>query len=734
LQNARREVAFLQRVLDAIPSPVYLKDLDGRYRVCNEAFARFLGRDGAEIIGRTVQEITAEDTARRHEEIDRQLLAGFRAPLDGSGWVEYESDLASAAHEMTHGISRKAVMKDESGAALGVVGTVVDVTKLKAAQDGYRRAQKYLSAIIEFLPDPTFVVDAQHRVTAWNKAMEAMTDTPGDEVLGTTGHAQAFYGFQRPMLVDVLLDGVAASDGDYEQVCRDGDGVVAEAFVPHLYGGRGGYIWGKAALLYDEEGQGAGAVQSLRDVTDRRNAESALANAKRFAEELLDRIAVPSLVIGRNHEVLLWNRSLADLTGVQSADTVGTDRQWRGFYETGRPVLADLVLEQDAEQIARFYPNAVPSHTEPGGWRDEGWLQADTRERRYVVFEALPVRIAGRIEAVIQTTSDLTEIKMAAEAVEESMRKYQLISERSLVGIYVTTMDRFAYVNPKMTEIFGYTREEFLAGMGLLQLVVPADRRVVRMSVRDRLEGAAVGTAVSFRGRKKTGQLVYLEEYGAAAMYEGERAIIGSIMDVTARKTAENRTLAMSAWLEEVNAALKQANEKLEVLSSTDSLTGLANRRAFDTRMRTEWLRAVREHCRLSLVVADVDFFKAYNDTYGHPEGDECLKRIAEVLGRAARRPGDLAARFGGEEFVLLLPNTEPAGAEEVAKRVLAEVQALSIAHPGSCVSAVVTVSLGVASMIPARGDHPQILISAADDALYRAKSAGRNRVEAARC
>ncbi len=737
LQDARRKAAYLQLVLDAVPAPVYSKDLDGRYRACNAAFAGFVGCHPTEIIGRTVYDIAPRDVARRHEEQDRLVLETLGEPTSGPGgyWVEYESDLASAANRMTHGISRKAVLRDEKGALLGVIGTVSDVTTLKQTQEGLKRAQERFAAIIEFLPDPTFVVDAQRRVTAWNKAMEVMTGIAKSEVVGTCKYAQAFYGYERPMLLDLLLGGAQAIEQEYEHLQRDGDSVVAEAFASHLYGGKGGHVWIKANLLTDEKGEVAGAIESIRDVTDRKRAEGALEDAKRFAEKLLDRIPVPGMVISDNHEVLLWNRSLAALTGVGSAEAVGTDAQWRAFYGEKRPVLADLVLEQDIERIGAYYPHAVPSQEEPGGWRDEGWHRTGRGDSRYLVYEASPVRTSdGRIEAVIQTASDITDVKLAAEAVEESERKYRFLTERSLVGIYVTTAARFAYVNPKMTEIFGYTAEEFLDGMDPLDVVVPEDRDAVGRSVRSRLEGEVVGTAQSFRGRRKTGETIYLESYGSAIVYEGEPAIIGTIMDVTERKRAEDRILSMSSRLEEINAALKRANEELEALSSIDSLTGLANRRMFDKQLQDEWWRAVRERNCLALVMADVDFFKSYNDTYGHPRGDECLKKVAEVLRGAARRAGDLAARFGGEEFVLLLANTPPAGAKKVAARVLSEVEALCIAHPGSCVSRYVTLSVGVAVVTPDQGDSPHALVAAADDALYRAKTNGRNRMEVAGC
>jgi diguanylate cyclase (GGDEF)-like protein len=174
---------------------------------------------------------------------------------------------------------------------------------------------------------------------------------------------------------------------------------------------------------------------------------------------------------------------------------------------------------------------------------------------------------------------------------------------------------------------------------------------------------------------------------------------------------------------------LANANLQLERLARVDALTGIANRRALDEALGAEWRRAARASNCLTLVLVDIDFFKAYNDTYGHPAGDACLARVARLLESVLRRPADLAGRFGGEEFVILLPDTSLEGAFAVAERVRAGVEAFGIVHTASSVASVVTISAGVASATPAAGILPPSLVEAADTALYEAKAAGRNRV-----
>ena len=167
----------------------------------------------------------------------------------------------------------------------------------------------------------------------------------------------------------------------------------------------------------------------------------------------------------------------------------------------------------------------------------------------------------------------------------------------------------------------------------------------------------------------------------------------------------------------------------LESLSMTDALTGLANRRYFDDFLLAEWRRAAREESGMGLILADIDFFKLYNDHYGHLEGDKALKRVAEALKQSVQRPRDLVARFGGEEFVMLLPSIDAAGVEVVANRVLNLVRNLKIPHEKSNVAECLTISLGLAWVEPSTELDMTQFINAADEALYQSKDHGRDQV-----
>ncbi len=181
----------------------------------------------------------------------------------------------------------------------------------------------------------------------------------------------------------------------------------------------------------------------------------------------------------------------------------------------------------------------------------------------------------------------------------------------------------------------------------------------------------------------------------------------------------------------EQQAIIERQLRSMETLANTDGLTGLANRRSLDEHLETEWRRGVREHNFLAVVMLDIDFFKSYNDKYGHPSGDECIRNIASVIKRYARRAGDIAARYGGEEFVLVLPGVDLGDAASIAEKIRLEIFSANRPHAGSPEGRV-TVSAGTASAPAASLDSGEELLRFADRALYRAKAEGRNRVVAA--
>jgi diguanylate cyclase (GGDEF)-like protein len=201
------------------------------------------------------------------------------------------------------------------------------------------------------------------------------------------------------------------------------------------------------------------------------------------------------------------------------------------------------------------------------------------------------------------------------------------------------------------------------------------------------------------------------------------------VEEVLARIEVHLSIIRLQQQLQLANESLEIANQKLYKQTVLDGLTQIANRRHFDEYLMHEWQRAVRDKNSIALLLCDIDFFKQYNDTYGHQGGDDCLKQIAQAIEKVSKRPADLVARYGGEEFGVILPNTIITGAIEISEQICQAVRDLKIGHKKSRAANYVTLSLGVSCLIPSTENNMTEFIEMADKALYQAKHQGRNRV-----
>jgi diguanylate cyclase (GGDEF)-like protein len=246
-----------------------------------------------------------------------------------------------------------------------------------------------------------------------------------------------------------------------------------------------------------------------------------------------------------------------------------------------------------------------------------------------------------------------------------------------------------------------------------------ATRRIVREGMRASLTCplTALGQTVGFLFFSSTTAGIYTQAHVSFM-----RQIAGQLSMILSKSTLYKDLL-------ETKERLEIANTELQSLASADGLTGVANRRALDQGLEQEWRRAVRGGAPLSLLLVDVDVFKAYNDRYGHAAGDDCLRGIASTLATAARRAGDLVARYGGEEFAVVVPGCSDENARRLAERLRSRIADLALPHDASDVAPHVTISVGAATAMPGPGIAAADLVRIADEALYEAKRAGRNRV-----
>lgn len=279
---------------------------------------------------------------------------------------------------------------------------------------------------------------------------------------------------------------------------------------------------------------------------------------------------------------------------------------------------------------------------------------------------------------------------------------------------------RFAYVGPQIESLLGWSPESWATVQDWADRMHPDDRQwVVDYCVAQ--SKAGVDHEADYRALNKDGSYVWIRDVVHVVRNEEGtvEALIGFMFDISERKRTEEKLLCLQ--------------RELEDLSFKDGLTGVANRRRLDAVLEMEWAAALSSKRPLSLMMLDIDFFKQYNDHYGHVRGDECLRRVAMALRAGATRPRDFLARYGGEEFVLVLPETDEKGAEQVAARCRDALAGEAIPHERSTVGPAVTISIGVGTIVPSVDESPLPFLEEVDRRLYQAKQRGRNCVVGSR-
>jgi diguanylate cyclase (GGDEF)-like protein/PAS domain S-box-containing protein len=340
----------------------------------------------------------------------------------------------------------------------------------------------------------------------------------------------------------------------------------------------------------------------------------------------------------------------------------------------------------------------------------------------------------GRVWQTLGTSQDITD------RVKSENRLTQLA--RNIPGvIYQFRMradgtSHFPYASDGIRDIYGVTplevREDASAVFTVLH---PDDLERISQSIQESAANLSPWHC-EYRVRFADGRMIWVLGF-ATPQREADGSTIwhGYITDISDRKEAEfllinekERAEEAELKLQKTQIVLERINQKLLKLIDTDPLTRIANRRCFNIRFKQEWKRLLREQKPLSLILFDVDYFKNYNTCYGHPQGDRCLIKIAQTAQKNVARSSDLVARIGGEEFAVILPNTDLQGAKVVAEKIRLAIYSLELAHPDSEVENKVTISLGIMSLIPTTGQSPTTLINQADQALLEAKRRGKNQ------
>lgn len=449
-----------------------------------------------------------------------------------------------------------------------------------------------------------------------------------------------------------------------------------------------------------------------RDLSDRKRIETELRRTKEFLEQTNRVARVGGWAMDMVTEQLIWTEVTREIHGV-SPDYTSTLAEAIDFYKPGPS--RDTITQA----IQRCLDSQVPwdvtlELVTPSGqirWiRTQGQGEFDS--------DGTCLRLYGSIQ-------DIDDRVKAEQALAASEERLQLVLKAANDGWWDWDLVQDTlYYSPRWFTMLGYTPDEQPHTPALWkQLIHPEDRPRVEALVIAALATGQASYVVESRLRHKQGHYVPVKTKGLISRDRQGRAIrvSGANTDLTYQKQAEARQAELYRQLKAVNADLSQQ-------AAMDGLTQVANRRQFDQTFSRLWQQAQINQTPIGLILCDIDFFKPYNDNYGHPAGDRCLCQVAAAITQAVHRRHDLVARYGGEEFVILLPETDEPGAMQVAQRIRQRIAQLALPHHFSPVATTITVSMGVGCHIPTVDDQSDTFISQVDAALYRAKRHGRDR------
>lgn len=766
---------------------IFLSDLNWRLISANQRGRELLGFSPDEKKGCSLLDIVLP---QYHSRIRSHVIKKFRG--QSAPTVEFEA-LLPDGRIISLEISSRIVYKN--GRAVAVQGIARDITGRQAAEAAIRESEQRLLDIINFLPDSTLVIDKEGKVIAWNKAMEEMTGIEAKEMLGKGEYKYAipFFGCARPILIDLVLQPEAEVAG-YYLLNKDQARLSGETFCPYI-GAQGAYMYGTASPIYDSQGAVVGAIESIRDVTERRKMENAVRDSEAkfrtlantapgliflaqgtkylyvnpafsrllgYSEEELLELNVWDLV-HPDHRDMVKNRSQARQAGKSVPEryefkVVSKDGQvhWLDYsanlidYE-GKPAIiaiaTDITIAKELQEALRKSEMTFRqlADTAPAlifvlqGYKFRYFNSTFASVLTYEEHELLSVHAldvvhpdfkslvkyrllelqynntefrldikvvdkkgheywidmcASMIEweggpAVIAVGYDISSHKRIQEALVQSESNFRQLADTAPTLIFVMRDSRLIYVNQTFENQTAYSRKECL-GMNVWEFIHPDHREWIKyMSEQSRPGGASPGRYQA-KILRKDGSVAWGDFSTSEIIFNGQPAILVVGIDVSDRK---------------------QAEEQITYLSYHDKLTGLYNRAYAE-----EMLQKLdsEDNLPLSFILGDVNGLKLVNDAFGHMHGDNLLKSAAKILTSSCGDQG-LVARWGGDEFVLLLPRCD----ENEALQLCTRISDTCNAFPNFPVQ--ISISLGLAVKRFA-GQSIEEISKEAEDLMYRNK------------
>ncbi|MBW4564497.1 MAG: PAS domain S-box protein [Mojavia pulchra JT2-VF2] len=712
---------------------------DGSISFVNEAFCRFFGLKREEIIGQHYEPVVFEE--------DRKRVVSLMNSINSQNPVVTIENrvIAPGKVRWTQWINRG--IFDAQGNIIELQSVGRDISNLKLVEKALSESEKKFRAIFNQTFQFMGLLQPDGMILEINQTALEFVGITRQEVVGKPIWETKWWTISLNTQAQLKAAIAQAANGEFIRYEVD--------------------VWGRdhqvitidfsLRPILDETGQVTLLILEGRDITARKKAEEALSSSQDFLQKVAN--TVPQILylfdLSQGTSIYLNQRSVTVL-GYSVEEICGADPQWlmNCFHPDDQHLLHDL-----PNRFINLADNEVLSTEYQFRHKNGEWRWLNTRE---VVFardaNGIPTQILGSVE-------DISTRKAAEAVLKQQAERERLITE--ITQKIRQSLNLSEVLNTTVNSI----RQCLLSdSVAIYQLEANGRGCFVAESVSNGYLPLLQQTAHPFLGKEYFSHYLqglpivlhdiqqsdfsaeiieFLQRYQVKAaivvpILNGEH-LWGLLIVHQCAKTRHWQTFEVNLLQQlanQVAIAIHQsvlyqqaqaANEELHRLATLDGLTQIANRRRFDEYLEAEWNRLKRAQLPLSLILFDVDFFKHYNDTYGHLAGDDCLRQVANTLKRVVQRPADLVARYGGEEFTVILPLTEMQGAIHVAQTIRQAVRNLAIPHARSCVSNYVTVSLGIVSILPNSEFSPSDLINAADKALYTAKQQGRDRLIALR-
>jgi diguanylate cyclase (GGDEF)-like protein/PAS domain S-box-containing protein len=672
--------AELDRRTAITPAMIHSIDENGRLISVSDAWLAKLGYARDEVLGRPSSEfLTPESRAHAVTDVLPEFFRTGRCEN-----VQYQMVCKDGS---IIDVLLSGVLEDKPiGKGRISLAVITDVTALKQTKRQLAESEAKYRSLVEDQTELVSLASPEGELQYVNHAYAALYGMRPDDMVG------------RNLFDFVPADAHAELARHFCDVCIADHSMANENQVILPNGKRRWIGWTNRALR-DPDGQVTTIHSVGRDVQARIIAEQLVQQSEARYRFLAEHSADVIFLIGRDGKRHYASPSSRALLGYEPEEMLEISAR-------------DVIHPEDAGKVLGVLAGSVFDTPLP--------FRLRRKDGSYIWVEGVgrAIDIEGQPPQNLILLRDISKRVSAEQRLMESEARYRLLADNSADMVF--QLDRTLvrrYASPACREVLGYEPEE-MCGVAPVSMTHPDDAPRLQLVFESLLSGEADRQSAISRIAHRDGRWIWVEAQLRAVIdpATGERSgIIGTLRDISARKALEDETA--------------DDNRRLQALAREDGLTGLGNRRGFDDALAREYAWARRSKKSLGLVMIDVDWFKAFNDRYGHIAGDDCLRKVGRAIAGALQRPGDVAARYGGEEFAVLLPEADERGAAKVAERIRRAVLGLAIAHDRSA-NKLVTISAGVAAVVTISPEcEAEALLQAADQALYCAKRRGRNTV-----